>query len=166
MRRIIVKMEYKLVVSDLDGTLLNSDKEVSNKNRRAIEALRERGIFFAIATGRSDLLTKRYISELDITTPVIACNGGLIKDMHKDEIIHRQLIPMPVALAVIDYCNAKQWDYLVYTPEIIYYTEKSSRMEFIREYNRSVIEDLKVSIRPISELLKEEKEQILATPLE
>lgn len=154
-------MEYKLVVSDLDGTLLNSAKEVSNKNRRAIEALRDRGIFFAIATGRSDLLTKRYLSELHITTPVIACNGGLIKDMNKDEIIHRQLIPMLKALAVMEYCNTKQWDYLVYTPEIIYYTDKSSRIEFIREYNRNVTEDLRVPIQPISELLKKEKEQIL-----
>ena len=154
-------MLYKLVVSDLDGTLLNSKKEVSNKNQRAIEALRERGIFFAIATGRSDLLTRRYISELDITTPIITCNGGIIKDMHKDEIIHKQLLPLPKALEVIEYCKTQQWDYLVYTPEIIYYTEKSIRIEFIREYNRNVTEDLRVPIQPIGELLKKEKEQIL-----
>jgi len=154
-------MKYKLVVSDLDGTLLNSAKEVSNSDRRAIEALRESGIFFAIATGRSDLLTKRYLLELNITTPVIACNGSLIKDMRKDEIIHGQLIPLPMALAVIDYCDSKQWDYLVYTPEIVYYTEKSKRIEFIRDYNRSVAEDIQVPIRSISELLKHDKAEIL-----
>ena len=43
----------KLVVSDLDGTLLNDDSEVSNETIEMIKKLKENGIEFAIATGRS-----------------------------------------------------------------------------------------------------------------
>lgn len=43
----------KLVVSDLDGTLLNDDSEVSNETIQAIKRLKDNGVEFAIATGRS-----------------------------------------------------------------------------------------------------------------
>ena len=43
----------KLVVSDLDGTLLNDDSEVSNETIQAIKKLKDNGVEFAIATGRS-----------------------------------------------------------------------------------------------------------------
>ena len=46
-------MSIKLVVTDLDGTLLTSDKKVSPRAMRAIEAMRERGVHFTIATGRN-----------------------------------------------------------------------------------------------------------------
>lgn len=45
-------MKYKLIVSDLDGTLLNGQKLVSNINKEAIRKAKEQGMSFAIASGR------------------------------------------------------------------------------------------------------------------
>ena len=49
----IQKEMYKVVVSDLDGTLLNSDQEVSELSKKVIRELHNRGIKFYIATGRA-----------------------------------------------------------------------------------------------------------------
>ena len=43
----------KIIASDLDGTLLNSNSEVSAENLEAIRKLAEKGVFFVPATGRS-----------------------------------------------------------------------------------------------------------------
>ena len=69
---------YKLVVFDMDGTLLNSDHIVSEENVKAIEFLKDKGIRVVIATGRPSELMKKYSIELDIKEYVINCNGSII----------------------------------------------------------------------------------------
>ena len=46
-------MAYKLVVSDLDGTFLNDKSEIPEKNLEAVRLMNERGVIFALASGRS-----------------------------------------------------------------------------------------------------------------
>ena len=70
-------MSIKLVVTDLDGTLLTSDKKVSPRAMRAIEAMRERGVHFTIATGRNTASAAGIIRQLRIQAPVIVGNGAL-----------------------------------------------------------------------------------------
>ena len=48
---------YRMVVTDLDGTLLNSQKQVSDANPKAIYKLKDQNIPFVMATGRSDVMT-------------------------------------------------------------------------------------------------------------
>ncbi len=54
---------YKLVVFDMDGTLLNSDHIVSKENLKALEYLKGKGIKVVIATGRPSELLKKYTIE-------------------------------------------------------------------------------------------------------
>ena len=51
---------YRMVVTDLDGTLLNSKKQVSDGNAKAIMKLSNHDVEFVMATGRSDVMTKAY----------------------------------------------------------------------------------------------------------
>jgi len=55
----------KMIVSDMDGTLLNSNLEISQENLEAISAVRAKGIRFCIATGRPEQLLKEYIHPLN-----------------------------------------------------------------------------------------------------
>lgn len=55
---------YRMVVTDLDGTLLNSQKQVSDANAKAIYKLKDQNITFVMATGRSDVMTKAYTKQL------------------------------------------------------------------------------------------------------
>lgn len=72
------KFEGYVIYSDLDGTLLNSDKEVSSENRKAIEYFIENGGKFSIATGRAFEAAEKYIEGVEIDIPAIVYNGGMI----------------------------------------------------------------------------------------
>lgn len=80
-----MKQEIKLVVTDLDGTLLNDNKEVSEATKSAIAACRDKGIRFAIASGRPLEPVLELIKEWGIEEHcdyVVAMNGAEIYDCH------------------------------------------------------------------------------------
>ncbi|MGJ8454193.1 Cof-type HAD-IIB family hydrolase [Pseudothermotoga sp. U03pept] len=70
----------KLLVSDLDGTLLEVDHTVSQGTIQIVQKIEELGIRFTIATGRSLSSCREYIEVLKLTTPVILLNGARIFD--------------------------------------------------------------------------------------
>lgn len=73
-----MKMPYKLVVCDMDGTLVNDGKAVSELNRKAIARFRERGGELSLATGRIEKSVASYCRDLNITVPVILYNGAKV----------------------------------------------------------------------------------------
>lgn len=69
---------FQLVVSDLDGTLLDSANRVSPGTVEAVRLIRERGIRFSIATGRGFFISLPLVRRLGIDQPVIISGGALI----------------------------------------------------------------------------------------
>lgn len=75
-----------LYVSDLDGTLLNSNQEVSIKSARIINDLINKGLIFTVATARPGIdLTKAAIKPLKISVPIVIGNGAIIYDLSKKQ---------------------------------------------------------------------------------
>lgn len=68
----------KLIVSDLDGTLLSPDHRLRDDVLGAIRSFQLQGGYFTIATGRPLLTARRTIERLGIELPVILCNGAVI----------------------------------------------------------------------------------------
>lgn len=101
----------KLLVSDMDGTLFNSDQEISPLNLAAIKEANEKGVRFMIATGRSIDTIKPTIEKYNLNCGLILMNGAEIRD--EDEKI--------VSTINIDYDIAnrlsKRLDELGYIPE-------------------------------------------------
>ena len=79
--------EIRMVVGDLDDTILNSQKQISPAMRRMRRLLRGRGIIFAVATARSVASSARYIEELE-PDYVISCDGGLISSAEKNLFVN------------------------------------------------------------------------------
>lgn len=81
---------YKMIVLDLDGTLLNDYKKVSQENLKAIKrAYDEKNVITVIATGRQ-LEYARNISETcSLGNYIIACNGGIVQDVLTNEYIYK-----------------------------------------------------------------------------
>lgn len=72
---------YKLLAIDMDGTLLNSDKIISNANKEAIKKAREKGTKVVITSGRGIKGLEKYLKEVNLTGEnqyLIANNGGTI----------------------------------------------------------------------------------------
>lgn len=70
----------KLVACDLDGTLFNSEMEVSKENITAIHQAQKSGIEFLVATGRAPRESKVLLKKFNIETGYINLNGGLVYD--------------------------------------------------------------------------------------
>lgn len=79
-------LENLLLVSDLDGTLLDDDHDISAKNKEAIQRFEGQGGHFTFATGRMETSTTPYIEELDIQLPVIVYNGAGLYDPQEDRL--------------------------------------------------------------------------------
>jgi Cof subfamily protein (haloacid dehalogenase superfamily) len=68
----------RLVLSDVDGTLVTPEKTLTKKTIDAVQRLKKEGILFAITSGRPPRGLLMLIEPLDLTTPLAAFNGGLI----------------------------------------------------------------------------------------
>ena len=85
--------EIKAVICDLDETLLQADRTVSDLNKRAIQALRDKDILFIPATGRPYYSIKQTLDELDLYGEhdlAISYNGGMVHQTknNKKLVIH------------------------------------------------------------------------------
>jgi HAD-superfamily hydrolase, subfamily IIB len=72
--------KIRLVVSDLDGTLLDESHELSSELMERIRRYTAQGGLFTIATGRNWYATKRIVEQASIHVPVILCNGAVLAD--------------------------------------------------------------------------------------
>lgn len=70
--------EIKLIALDMDGTLLNSNGEVSAENRAAIKEAKEKGIQIILSTGRSRLSCNEYAKSLQLNSYLVTVNGSEI----------------------------------------------------------------------------------------
>jgi Cof subfamily protein (haloacid dehalogenase superfamily) len=93
--------DVRLVVADVDGTLVTPDKILTPRARAAVRALSETGIAFTITSGRPPLGMQTLIDELQLQHPIAAFNGGLM--LRPDlSVIREHLIPNEDAHAIID----------------------------------------------------------------
>ncbi len=72
----------KLIAADLDGTVLDSRKQIDHSLKEVIEKLKERGIGFTVVSGRNEELLHQYVDELKIRLPYVTNNGGNIYQDH------------------------------------------------------------------------------------
>ncbi len=76
-----------LLISDMDGTLIDNSGKISDKNIEAIKKFQNYGGKFGVATGRTIESAKKYISKLPVDMPAILYNGAKIYDFNKDAVL-------------------------------------------------------------------------------
>ena len=114
----------KLIIADLDGTLVNKTY-VTRKTLKTLKTLKEKGYLFTIATGRHMVATKELVKTLNVDLPVICGNGAIIYDFKKDEIIKKELIDSNTVEYIVDLCIEKQIDFLMYTTKDVTGTKQA-----------------------------------------
>lgn len=88
---------YRLLIVDIDGTLLNSRLEITRRTYQAIKAAQRQGVMITLATGRSFHSALQYAEKLELAVPMICANGGLIRHQNGDVIEERLLPPQMTA---------------------------------------------------------------------
>ncbi len=82
-----------ILFSDMDGTLLNSQKLINDIDRKAIEKFTSLGGKFTVATGRTIQTFARSQRILNLQMPVIMYNGAMIYDYSAKKILYSQSLP-------------------------------------------------------------------------
>jgi Cof subfamily protein (haloacid dehalogenase superfamily) len=95
------------VLADVDGTLVTRNKTLTPRALRAIEALHERGVLFAITSGRPPRGMRMLVHPLEIRGPMAAFNGGIIVQPELT-IVDERAVPDDLAEVIIDAIRAYQ----------------------------------------------------------
>jgi HAD superfamily hydrolase (TIGR01484 family) len=103
-----------IVLSDLDGTLLNSQKRITERAKVAIQELRDAGIKFAVASARSPLGMTMIADQITLSAPIAAFNGGLLVDPGTMTVLKRQTLDDETARLVIERVDGYSLDVWVY----------------------------------------------------
>ncbi len=156
--------KYKMIVTDMDYTLLNREKTVSPRNKKALRNAMNKGVHIAVATGRIYVSAKFYARLLNIITPIIASNGAIIREGHTNKTIFKSVLSPDVAIRMIELCREKGLfchlfsDNTVFTERIINVSSRYS------EWNESLEDEDKINIEVVDkleEVVKNEKNEIV-----
>ena len=90
-----------LYISDLDGTLLNSRKEVTDYTAAIINQCIEKGMLFSVATARMPYGCDYRLKQLNLQTPAILTNGVFIYDFNTQKYLHAEKIEKKTAGEVV-----------------------------------------------------------------
>ena len=125
----------KLIVSDMDGTLLNSDHQISKENLEAIRKAEEKGVHFAIATGRAYSDVKPLLDESNLKCECILSNGAEYRD--KDgNILEEVAIEKDSARKILNMIQRDGLSVEIYTDDGFYTID--SEEDSLRETARRV----------------------------
>jgi Cof subfamily protein (haloacid dehalogenase superfamily) len=89
----LIKMKYKLICIDMDGTLLNDDKVISKENKAALKEAHDKGIHISVCTGRLFTSARNFSEMIGVKTPIIASNGAYIREKDQEKVIYQKILP-------------------------------------------------------------------------
>lgn len=166
---------YKLIALDMDGTLLNSDKQISERNKQAIAKARELGVAVILASGRPLQGMKEKLTELGLTTDndfVVSSNGSYVHRVSDLQEMHSKIISGKDAKKVAQlaqdlgvHMHAFSIEHGLITPRLNPYTEHEATINGveIKEFDFALLEDDHLVVKAMFADAPEELDRV--TPL-
>ena len=105
--------KIRLLLSDVDGTLVPHDKVLTDRSLHAVRHLHDAGITFAITSSRPPRGLAMYLGPLHLSTPIAAFNGGMIIDPDQRILVERDLDDeiVPTIIGVLEEHAIPAWVY-------------------------------------------------------
>ena len=178
-----MQKEIKLIAFDLDGTFLDDDKRVPEKNIQAVKAAAARGIICLPATGRLASGIPRPVFDLPGMRYILTSNGAAVYDLETRRVLYRAVLEPDTALRLCDYMQARSVTYTFLQFERGYmsrdmhgrvpeYFSNPAMAEYMQQVYRPV-DDLRGLVekraQPLEKMLmffKPEEQQLRAEQLE
>lgn len=113
-------MPYRLVILDMDGTLLTDDKRVTPRTEAAIAQGLARGVKFVLATARPYCSARPFAQSLGLDTPIICYNGALVRDVSNGTTLAEKPLSSALASEMARYCQKRGLYMKVYGDDIFY----------------------------------------------
>jgi len=137
-------MGYKVVMTDLDGTLLNHQHAISEENQCSLIELDQKNIKIVFASGRMYRAIKRIVNEFEGQPIVVSCNGGYIVDEATKQVISETHFDYETSLKIIDCLEAQHLSHHFYTGDTVYASHKENSTMF--NAMRGFLDELKINL--------------------
>ena len=123
-------LDVKLIALDLDDTLLNDDRQISDRNAEVLRECVENGIYVVLCSGRAEDAILPFVRRLEIAGReegrfIIAINGSSIFDLHKRQQIFCKKVESDILTRTDEIAEAHGLKSEVYTPDTIFYSEEN-----------------------------------------
>lgn len=142
-------MDIKMIGLDLDGTLLDSNKRISDTNKEAIIQVMKKGVKVVICTGRILATSKMYAGLSGADEIIITCNGGEVINLKTKEYLNNETISMDSVERIINIL----YDHNVYFHVYIDNSLITERMELdalvFKNANDKVPEEFRLNIEVV-----------------
>ena len=135
-------MNYKMIVLDLDGTLTNRDKVITDNTKRVLMEAQKRGKKVVLASGRPTYGVMPLAEQLHLEQYggyILSFNGGIIMDCRTREVVFKKQLPISANAKIVELAKDEGVDLLTYEePAIITdnpdcpYAQKESKINGIR----------------------------------
>lgn len=142
---------YKLLCMDMDGTLLNSEGRVSERNLKAIKLAHERGIIITVCTGRIFTSARYYAELIGVKAPIIALNGAYIREKDKDEVIYKSVLGKEKCAKILEVAQKYGLYPHFNTPDIVLTEKIIFSSEGYVKMNKNLPKDKQISIELVQD---------------
>jgi len=146
-------LKYKLIAIDMDGTLLNNEEKVSERNKKSIMEATKKGVQVVVSTGRIFSSATYFAKLIKVVTPIISCNGAYVSEYHKDNIILENPIKKNDLKNIIETLEKNNLYYHFYDNENFYTKDLEYNSLKYYEWNKKQDEENKINIQIIEDPL-------------
>jgi Cof subfamily protein (haloacid dehalogenase superfamily) len=109
----VTATRIRLLLADVDGTLVTPDKVLTDRAIEAVRHLHDAGIRFAITSGRPPRGMAMLVGPLELQTPIAAFNGGLLVDPDMT-VIEQRVIAQDLVIPIADLMRSYRLDVWAY----------------------------------------------------
>ena len=152
-----MEKDIRIVSLDLDGTLLDSQKRLSEANRAALEEAAAKGVHIVPTTGRFFGMMPQAIRDLPFVRYAITINGAQVFDRETGDAIVREEIPLDMALEILGLldgydiiydCYRSNWGWMTESlqDKAEEYATDAHYVKMVREF-RNPVPDLKEHLK-------------------
>lgn len=157
-------MKYKMIAMDMDGTLLTTNKEVSQKSKEVLKRAADMGVKLVVCTGRIFTSAWVYADLIGTEAPIIASNGAYIREKDRDEVIYMKTLQKEELYKVLRMVKEYGFYPHLFTYDTIFSEKVIFTSKLYNKQNESLPEDRRVKIvltEDMEKVIEENHEKIL-----
>lgn len=156
---------YKLLAIDLDGTLLDSYGQISQKNKQAVQKAVQKGVEVVLTSGRGAKSVENLANEIGANHYMICGNGSMIYDFKENNLIYENFLSQKKVLQLVQICEENSIYYSIYTKDSIITKNLNYNVLFYHHENANKPDSKKTHIHLIENIYdyilnREEKDYI------
>ena len=158
-----MNMNIKMVGLDLDGTLLNSKKKISEYTRKVLEEAISQGCIVLISTGRPISAVSKDVLDIQGMKYAVTVNGAKILNLETGEVLYSRPVPFDTAVEVLKLCQEYEAIPELITSDKIY--TRAECLTHLEDYysSESMIEyvlNTRTPVEDVNEMLYQTKQPI------